>query len=307
MRAELCYWLGLPLRWAHQVMHNGMGVLRVLDVTRFRPLPHGLIPADHPWATGKKPGTDDFIWHDNVIFRTPRPADESLHSDDVVIEATGRFLACRAAQSAGEVEVPQGPRRRMPHGINYIHGSCHYNSGTLLFTDLGEAWGHFSCGRFRDEVRRFARRERREVLILFRRRDYEPRDLANFSCSLRTLFPWFCNVNGPRGKVLWGNEAPFPAANLITGHWADDVYALKSPGGAARVVRPPIAHGAYFQGVPYRGDRREAIWPERLLAWVTDRRVRMRGERGGLFFVDRREAYRDQFERGTQGEALARW
>src|SRR5262249_51624709 len=124
---------------------------------------------------------------------------------------------------------------------------------------------------------------------------------------LRTLFPWFCNANGPRGKVLWGNHAPFPAANLITGHWADDVYALKRPDGAAKVVRPPIEPSAYFQAAPYKGERREAIWPERLLAWLTDMRVRARGEKGGMFFVDRREAYRDQFERGTAGEALASW
>lgn len=304
---ELCYWLGLPLRWAHQVMHNGMGVARVLDITRFRPLKHGLLPANHPWATGVNPATGKHIWPENVVFRTRRgPECESLHSDEVVLEATGRFLACRVAQSCGETEIPQGVRRRMPHGINYIHGSCHYNSGILLFTDFKEAWRHFTCGRFRDEVRRFVRLERREVLILFRKREYEPKEFAYFACSLRTLFPWFCNANGPKGKVLWGNAAPFPAANLITGRWADDVYALKKPGGAAKVARPAISP-RYFQGAPYHGARDGAIWPEKLLAWITSWRVRSRGERGGMFFVDRREAYSDQFARGTQGEALAKW
>ena len=305
---ELCYWLGLPLRWAHQVLHNGMGVVRVLDITRFRPMAHGLILPSHPWATGLDPATGKHIWHENVLFRTPRgPEAESLHADSVVIEATGRFLACRAAQSTGEREIPQGPRRRMPHGINYIHGACHYNSGILLFTDFAEARTYFGCPRFRGEVRRFVRRERREVLILFRQRDYEPKEFAYFACSLRTLFPWFCNANGPRGKVLWGNAAPFPAANLITGHWADDVYALRKPGGAAKVVRPAIRAGEYFQAASYEGKRREAVWPEKLLAWATHWRVRARGERGGMFFVDRRRAYADQMERGTAGDALAKW
>ena len=29
--------------------------------------------------------------------------------------------------------------------------------------------------------------------------------IAYFVCCLRTLFPWFCNANGPKGRVLWGN------------------------------------------------------------------------------------------------------
>jgi hypothetical protein len=96
--------------------------------------------------------------------------------------------------------------------------------------------------------------------------------------------------------VLWGNFAPFPAANLITGAWWRDVYALKRPGGAAAVVRPPVPAGVYFLGGPYGGGRRRAAWPERLLAWATYWRVRLRGGRGGMYFVDRREAYADQIE-----------
>jgi hypothetical protein len=30
----------------------------------------------------------------------------------------------------------------MLHGINYIHGSAHYNSGILVFTDFADAIGH---------------------------------------------------------------------------------------------------------------------------------------------------------------------
>jgi hypothetical protein len=270
----------------------------VLDITRFRPLPHGLIPAGHPWATGVNPATGRFVWHDNVVFRSPRgPDDDHLPIDDFVVTKTGQFLAHRAGLSAGDAEIPHGPRRRMPHGINYIHGSSHYNSGILVFTDFADALAHFTARPFRRELRRFVRAERREVLVVFRQRNYRPREYAYFVCCLRTLFPWFCNANGPRGKVLWGNAAPFPAANLITGNWIRDVYALKKPGGADKVVRPPVARGVYFTGTDYGTGRRHARWPEKLLAWATYWRIRVRGGKGGMFFVDRETAYADHLER----------
>jgi hypothetical protein len=277
--------------------HNGLGILRVLDITWLRPMPAGLIGPDHPWATGINPDRGRLVWHQNVLYRTARaPSDASLPADEEVVTKTCRFLAEKAAISAIVPEVPQGPARRMPHGINYIHGSSHYNSGIFVFTDFADALAHFTDRRFRAEVWRFIRRERREVLILFRRREYTAREFAYFSCCLRTLFPWFCNANGPKGRVLWGNASPFPTANLITGNWARDVYALKGPGGAAAVVRPPILAGTYFQAGPFGRGRRHYHWPERLLAWATYFRVRLRGGRGGMFFVDRRRVYADQIE-----------
>jgi hypothetical protein len=109
--------------------------------------------------------------------------------------------------------------------------------------------------------------------------------------------------------VLWGNAAPYPAANLITGCWAGDVYALKRPGGAERVVRPPVEKGVYFRG-EYGGGRRAARWPEKLLAWVTYWRIRLRGRKGGMYFVDRETAYADHLERlkkhGVSDEPIAR-
>jgi hypothetical protein len=291
------------------VAHNGHGILRVLDIIRFRPLPPGLIGPDHPWATGLNPATGRPVWHENVVFRSAPAA--GLPADEEVVEKTGRFLADCAARSAVVPELPPGPARRMPHGINYIHGTSHYNSGIFLFTDFADTLGHFTDPRFRAEVRQFVREQRREVLILFRRREYKTREFAYFACSLRTLFPWFCNANGPRGRVLWGNAAPFPAANLITGAWVRDVYALKRPGGAAAVVRPPVPAGAYFQGGPYRGGRRQAAWPERLLAWATYWRIRLRGGKGGMYFVDRRDVYADQIEcrrkLGLADEPIARF
>jgi hypothetical protein len=291
------YWLGLPFRWLYQMAHNGLGIVRVLDITKFRPMPHGLLAQDHPWVTGINPATGRYIWHDNVIFRSPRGADEdNLPMDDFVVTKTGQFLVYRVSLSAGPEEIPAGPRRRMPHGINYIHGTSHYNSGILVFTDFADALSYFTDRRFKREVYRFVREERREVLIIFRKRDYQPRDYAYFVCCLRTLFPWFCNANGPRGKVLWGNSAPYPAANLITGCWARDVYAIKKPGGAERVVRPSIERGKYFRG-EYGGGRRYVRWPERFLAWATYWRIRLRGGKGGMYFVNREKAYADHLER----------
>ena len=86
--------------------------------------------------------------------------------------------------------------------------------------------------------------------------------------------------------------------HLITGHWVRDVVALRSVGGA--VVRRPIPSGAYFASGSYGGGRTAATWAEKLLAWVTYGRVRLRGSRGGMFFVDRRKAYADLIERGRQ-------
>ncbi len=166
-----------------------------------------------------------------------------------------------------------------------------------LFTDLADGYRHCTDPAFRAELRRFVRAEKREVLFLFRSRDYRPRDLADFSCCLRTVFPWFCNANGPRGRVLWGNAAPFPAANLITGAWVRDVYALKTPGGAGAVVRPPVAPGAYFTAGPYDRGRDHARWPERLLALGTHLRVTLRGAKGGMFFVDRPKLLAARLER----------
>jgi len=296
MLARLAYWLGMPARLLYQALHNGHGILRVFDILWLRPLPAGLVPLDHPWVTGRLPGTDETVWPRNVIYRTPRPEglpERDLATDAMVLVANGKFLAARVRQSAIVPEVPLGPRRRMPHGINYIHGASHYNSGLLIFNDLRECYRHITDPAFSREVHRFVRRENREVLFLFRSRAYDPKDFAYFSCCMRVIFPWFCNPNGPADPVLWGNHAPYPAANLITGRWVNDVYTLKRPGGADRVVRPPIPPGIYFQGA-YGTGRDHPLWPEKLLARLTHWRVRVRGNKGGMFFVDRRRTHADE-------------
>jgi hypothetical protein len=308
--ATLAYYLSIPTVWGCQFFHNTQGILCVLDITRFRPLPAGLISPQHPWATGLNPASGKPIWHDNILYRSPRTDDADLPPDAVIVQRVGEFLAQLTALSAVVPEIPWGPRRRMPHGINYIHGSAHYNSGILVFTDFADAISHFTDPRFSSEVWRFVRRERREVMVMFRQREYSPRDYAYFVGCMRTLFPWFCNSNGPLKRVLWGNPSPFPVANIITGNWIRDVYKLKEPGGARAVVRPPIAPGRYFTAGPYRGWRREPLWPEKMLARWTHWRITLRGSRGGLFFVDRRKLLADKLRRlrarGIPDEPIAR-
>ncbi|MGH7173219.1 MAG: hypothetical protein ACRELF_13095 [Gemmataceae bacterium] len=307
----LAYYLSIPPVWGWQFFHNTQGILCVLDITRFRPLPAGLISPRHPWATGLNPATGEPIWHENVLYCSPRSSgDVELPPDAVVVQRVGEYLAQMTALSAVVPEIPWGPRRRMPHGINYIHGSAHYNSGILVFTDFADAIGHFTDRRFASEVRRFVHRERREVLVMFRQREYSPREYAYYVGCMRTLFPWFCNSNGPLKRVLWGNPSPFPVANIITGNWIRDIYRLKRPGGAEAVVRSPVRVGEYFQDAPYKGCRREPLWPEKLLAQYTHWRIRLRGSRGGLFFVDRRKLLAEKHtalrQQGVPDEPIAR-
>ncbi len=308
--AALRYFVSIPFTWIGQFFHNCWGILCVLDITRWRPLPAGLIAWDHPWATGISPQTGAPIWHENVLYCSPRPEKTNLPDDSDVVDQVGRFLARLTAQSAVVPEIPWGPERPMPHGINYIHGTAHYNSGILVFTDFADAIEHCTDPRFSAEVRRFVREQRREVLVMFRQRDYSTTAYAYFACCMRTLFPWFCNSNGPRKRVLWGNPSPFPVANIITGNWIRDVYQLKQPGGADAVARPPVPPDRYFTAGPYRGWRREPVWPEKLLARYTNWRIRLRGPRGGMFFVDRRKLLADQLrrlqEQGIPDEPVAR-
>ena len=306
------YWGGLPYRWLRGAMRNNRDIIRVLNLTRFNTLPAGLVSLDHPWVTGIEPETGQPIWPMNIVFQTPRAGDlQETISDAEILSATGHFLANRVRQSAITPEIPQGPRRRMPHAVNYMHGSSHYNSGIFLLNNLAEGYRYFTHPDFRRELKRFVSSEHREVLIVFRDRNYSTREYARFSCCLRLLYSWFCNPNGPQGNVLWGNFGPFPAANLITGAWAHDLRQLSNPETAATVARPPIEQGQYFQQMEDCQGRTTAKWPERILARIMHQRVRLRGSRGGLRFVDRREVYADQIkrrlQRGEPDQPLAEW
>ena len=80
--------------------------------------------------------------------------------------------------------IPLGKRRRMPHAVNYLHGSIHYNGGFLIFNNFQDAMFYFSDAHFVQEFKRFARVEKRELTIVLRERGYDPEEYA--------WFCWFC-------------------------------------------------------------------------------------------------------------------
>ena len=71
-----------------------------------------------------------------------------------------------------------------------------------------------------------------------------------------------------------------------------DCRALKNEAARQTVARPPIPADRYFQNGPYHGERDAALWPERLLAAFTERRIALRGEKENLYFVDKRKLKR---------------
>jgi len=177
----------------------------------------------------------------------------------------------------------------MPPGILYLHGGVHYNGGWLLFNDFKEAIEHYSDPRFRAELKRFVREQKREPVTLFRDRDYDREEFARFVCFMRSVLPWFSNSNGPKKFVLWGNPAPYPAVNTITGNWIADCRALKTTAGRQKVARAPIPAARYFQDGPYHGEVSTTRWPEHLLALFTEKRIALRGAKENLYFVDKRK------------------
>lgn len=306
----------IPTVWAGQMASNTKGILAVLDMIKFRPIAGGLLPAGHPWTTGIMPGTSETIWSRNVVFATPRKnswAGDKRHApdaDEVILKKVGTFLANMVKKSASTLEHPFGEGGRMPAAINYIHGAVHYNGGILLFNDFEEAMFHLSDPRFVQEMRRFANVEKREMILVFRERIYAPKDYAYFAGMIRCVQPWFSNTNGPvkttspeadvdqflnEGKVMWGNPAPYPVVNPITGNWIADVRAVAAADGdpvaLAAICRPAIARGSYFRE-QYQGSRQQAQRMERLLAIGTARRVNARGS--NLFFVDEKKLAKER-------------
>jgi hypothetical protein len=273
------YTMTVFLTWFRQFCHNAIGIMSVWDIIRWRPLGPGMIPPDHSWCTGAAP--DGWpVWGWNVIYSTQRRG--GLPSTSTVLEAVGSFLA-RMVRSAAE-----GAPGRMPWGIRYLHGAVHYNGGWIVFNDLAEAKAHVLDPRFRRELRFFSRRERRELVIVFREKIVDAEEYANLISLIRCLLPWFSNSNGPGTNVLWGNPSPFPTINMITGNWRGDVGRLRR---GLEVCRPAIG-AAYFCDVPYGVARNGYRWPELLLKHLTRWRIEVRGPRGNLYFVDRTKARR---------------
>ena len=295
LRAIL-YYARVPITWTALTLHNSWGILNVLDLIWLRPMRGGLIDDQHPFCTGIDPDTGGPIWRRNLVFKTPRrphwpnPA-LAPDSDEEIIGKVGDHLRKQVSMAARTATHPSGHAAPMPPGILYIHGSVHYNGAWLLFNDFAEAIRHFSDPTFAAEFRRLVREEKREPVTLFRDRDYDRAEFARFVCFMRTIFPWFSNCNGPKKFVLWGNPSPYPAVNTITGNWIRETRALKSEVGRQTVARPSVTR-TYFQNGPYFGERETTRWPENLLAFLTNKRIALRGERENLYFVDKRKIRR---------------
>lgn len=267
--------------WARQAIHNAAGIWKVFVIIKFRPLGPKLLAVDHPWCVG---GPDH--WRRNIIYQTPPRM--GLASTERALNAVGYHMA-DIVRSAAE-----GRPGRAPWGIRYLHGPVHYNGGWVIFNDLEDAYTHMADPKFVEELQRFAREEQREIVCVFRQKRLDPEEYANLICMIRCLLPWFSNSNGPGKNVLWGNPSPYPAINMITGWWRADIDTM-APCCGAPICRPTIEPGKYFQEGPgwcYWGFGREwpqFRWYEILLKHLTRLRIKARGKRGNLFFIDRRK------------------
>lgn len=284
-REQLRYCARALPTWAGHYISNTWGILNVFDMAWLRPVPGGLIPADHPFASGLRPESGEPIWSDNLLFATPRNCD-GAESDAAIIDRVMSYIAGIVRQSASSAEHPIGRTAAMPPAINLLHGPVHYNGVSLLFNDTREAMRHMTDRRFVRELRRFIDTERRELVLIFRDRDYDPEDLALFTCFARSVLPYWANPNGNKRRMHWGVPGPYPLVNIITGHWIRDTRMLLDETERQRVARPPIRQGAYFQEGTYDEGWDTYLWPERFLARFTSWRIRIRKEQGGLYFVD---------------------
>jgi len=307
---RIAYYAALPAIYLRQIVSNVRGIATVVDMLWLRPVAGGLLAPDHPCCTGRQHGSDRTVWADNLVFAAPRDrarattetsAETHAETDAEIVSRVGRYMAAMVRRAAATPAHPHGAPSRMPPAINYLHGPVHYNGGWFVFDSFADAIEHVSDPAFRRELHRFVRVERREPLFVFRDRDYDREEFAQFVCFLRSVLPWFSNSNGPKRKVLWGNPAPYAVVNLITGNWIRETRRLIDARTRDAVARPPIDAGRYFRA-SYRGWRRHTLWPERMLARITARRIQMRGAKGNLFFVDER-ALREQARARHQGAA----
>lgn len=272
--------------WIHSTLHNFKGVFAVVDLMALRKMPDRLISDDHPWVTGISPVTGKPIWPDNIVFASPRSESTSDAPKDAQIATTlGRFLSSMVKRSTPLEEIPQGPRRRMPHAVNYIHGTVHFNGVFMIFNDFKDAMFYFTDPKFVKEFRRLAGAERREITIVFRNRDYKEYEYAFFMGFIRSHIPWYANGNGPKKKVFYGAMSGFPAVNTINGSWIRDMYDLKAH-RSERLVRPPVSQGMYFQD-QYQGHRVTFNMMDRALAQINYWIVKKRGAQGGMVFTPR--------------------
>jgi hypothetical protein len=293
------YHLMVLWNWTHSAVHNAYDTCKVVDYMLLRRMDAGLVDRNHPWVTGLSPHTGKIIWPDNIVFASPRKSSWSgpvPEADEIIVTRIGNFLAAMVAKSTQtSPAIPRGPKRRMPHAVNYLHGPVHFNGGYIIFDDFEDAIFRMTDPAFVQEMKRFAAAERRELTIVFRERRYDPEEYAWCVGFVRAHLPWYANGNGPTPKrVLWGTPSPYAAINPINGSWRRDMEDLRA-GNLENLARPPIPKSRYFRG-HYRGTRRHSTWIERFHAWVIYRQISMAGFQGGMVFTRRKLIEPDKYE-----------
>jgi hypothetical protein len=292
------YLILLTWNWTYSNVHLLLQTYYVLDFIYLHKLKAGKLAADHPWVTGISPQTGEYIWPKNIVYASSRKplwnGSEPEADSDIVIRI-GKFLTAMIKRSTfTDPEIPQGPKRRMPHAVNLLHGPVHYNGGFLLFNDFQDGMFHLSDPAFIKEIKRFARNERRELTIILRERSYDPEEFAWFVAFVRSHLPWYANGNGPTKKrVLHGTPSPYPAVNPINGSWVRDVKNLVN-GYAEKLIKPPI-EVKYFRN-EYRGNQSEFTFLERFHAWAQSLIIQAKGFQGGLVFTKRKKIERENWE-----------
>jgi hypothetical protein len=262
---------------------------------------------DHAWVTGNVRGSDQVIWPQNIVYRSPIRSDATRSTcDDDMATRTGEFLSRMVARSTANSEIPYGPKRRMPHAVNYIHGSVHYNGLFLIFDDFLDVVRHLSDSNFRADLQRLGKTEQREITLLIRKRQYDPLEFAYCVGAVRCYLPWFSNGNGPSKKpVLWGNMAPFPAVNLINGAWIADLKKLYR-GQLDELARPPCPAQGYFTQ-PIVATQTRYRFTDHLQAWYMYTDVRLRGFRGQLFFASRKRIEPHRLQEYHEAGGYGQW
>jgi len=287
MMEKIIYAIRILPTWILLTLHNTWGIFNVFFIVWVRPMKGGMATLHHPFATGIDPQDEKYIWHKNLLFQSERKR-EFAQTDEEILTAVGLHMASMFTKSCEQEGHALGIPDRMPPAINYIHGGVHYNGGFLIFDDTKDAIAHFSNPDFQRSFWKFILQEKREPVTILREKNYDRMEYLEFVCFMRSIFPYFSNTNGNKKRIGWGNPAPYPSVNTITGHWKTDTYKFYSKEKAAQAARPAIQK-QYFTKKIYSPVRTQVRWPEKFLARFTNDRVLARGLKGNVFFVDNRK------------------
>jgi hypothetical protein len=285
---KLSYPAKVAWNWMHSTIHNLGGAYHVIKLIKFKPMKNKLIGLDHPWITGLIPGTSEKVYGKNIIFSSPRKNTSWMkepEDDEAIVNKMGTFLGAMAKKSAVDTEIELGPKRRMPHVVNYLHGSIAYNGGTIIFNDIKDAIFHLSDPQFIKDLYHFTEVEKREFMVILRERDVNPEEYAFLLGFIRGHLKWYANANGPGQRILYGGPSAYPIINVINGNWVRDMYAIEK-GDVESVVMEPIKN-KYFNNV-YQGSRENFGIAEKALIYFNYLLVKARGFQGGIVFTNRK-------------------